>query len=381
MTAIVNAANTKLRVGAGAALLLPFLWACSPGAGAEHPVDAQALGPTIRGASVEPPRRPIAPDAWDELASTGVDWVAVIPYVWVDGDTGDLLRRPERTWDDGPGGVRGQVAEARRLGLKVLLKPHLWVRGAGGWAGEYLPGSDEAWLRWEAGYRAYLLQAAAIAEELDLEMLAVGTELTLLVEARPAFFRELIGEIREVYGGPLTYAANWDAYDRTPLWDLLDYIGIDAYFPLVEDPGADVDALVAAWRPVVAELEALSARHTRLVLFTEWGYRSVSGAAGPHWLLPSERRAGATARDERIQAAAYEAFFRTWWDRPWVAGGFFWNWHLAPASAAGGRGATPGTGFDPRGKEAEEVIRRWYGAASSAAARPGAPVRLNPARP
>jgi hypothetical protein len=47
--------------------------------------------------------------------------------------------------------------------------------------------------------------------------------------------------IRKIYSGKLTYAANWDDFDKVP-WNQLDYIGIDA-LPLSE-----------AITPTVAEL-------------------------------------------------------------------------------------------------------------------------------
>lgn len=45
--------------------------------------------------------------------------------------------------------------------------------------------------------------------------------------------RRLIRQIRRVYHGPLTYAANWSGeYKQIRFWDALDYVGIQAYFPL-----------------------------------------------------------------------------------------------------------------------------------------------------
>jgi hypothetical protein len=78
----------------------------------------------------------------------------------------------------------------------------------------------------------------------------------------------------------VTYAANWDAYERTPFWDDLDLIGVDAYFPLSSDPDVSVGELVEAWEPVVSDLRTFAIRHDRPILFAEFGYRSVEGAAG-----------------------------------------------------------------------------------------------------
>ena len=49
----------------------------------------------------------------------------------------------------------------------------------------------------------------------------------------------LISNMRSRYNGKLTYAANWGplsqnvgGYQNVPWWNQLDYIGIDAYFPI-----------------------------------------------------------------------------------------------------------------------------------------------------
>ena len=51
---------------------------------------------------------------------------------------------------------------------------------------------------------------------------------------RPKFWNELILKIKKLYKGKLTYAANWDEYKRIHFWNVLDYIGVDAYFPLTD---------------------------------------------------------------------------------------------------------------------------------------------------
>ncbi|MDX1567348.1 MAG: hypothetical protein R3223_06070, partial [Longimicrobiales bacterium] len=160
----------------------------------------------IHGVSLEAPRRPTPPERMAEVAELGADWVAVIPYAFIRRETGEVVfDRDGQYWGERSEGVRIQVEQARAHGMKVLLKPHVWLRGGSGWAGDYLPLSDDEWRRWEEGYRVYVLGAARVAAELDVEMFCIGTELTRLVEERPGFFRELIRDVRAVYEGPVTY--------------------------------------------------------------------------------------------------------------------------------------------------------------------------------
>ncbi len=100
-------------------------------------------------------------------------------------------------------------------------------------------------------------------------------------------------------------------------------------------------------------------KYDRPVLFTEVGYKSATGAAIEPWVWP-ERGRDLTA-DPATQANAYEAFFETFWHRPWFAGAYFWKWHPWPEWPA----LTDHTGFTPQGKPALAVLSRWYAASAA----------------
>lgn len=94
-------------------------------------------------------------------------------------------------------------------------------------------------------------------------------------------WRQVIAEVREVYSGRLTYAANFDQYREVGFWDALDFIGINAYFPLRELPAPDAsdDELAAdlevGWENVAAEIDTFRTAEgleDHQVLFTELGY-------------------------------------------------------------------------------------------------------------
>lgn len=174
--------------------------------------------------------------------------------------------------------------------------------------------------------------------------------------ARPADWRRLIAEVRAVYGGKLTYSANWHReFEEVAFWDDLDYVGIQAYFPLADKHSPTVEELMAGWRRHLPAIETVARRTDRPVLFTELGYRNSADAAIEPWRWPDwvERMFGAT--DAETQARCYEAFFRTFWHRPWFAGAYIWKWFP-------GRGSRPrGISFSPQGLTAEAVLGRWYG--------------------
>jgi len=313
-------------------------------------------GEKIGGVSLSAPRREMAAEALDPIVELGAGWIAVIPYAFVDPDDPVVRFGGEgQFWGETAAGVAATITAAHARGLRALLKPHLWVRGQG-WPGEFSPDTDAGWATFLAGYRDYIVRFATVADSVGADMFSVGTELDIVATERPEFWRGLIADTRAVYDGPLTYAANWDAYGDIPFWDALDLIGIDAYFPLTGDATPTTERLVAEWDPWVREVEALSRGLSRPILFTEFGYRSVDGTAGEHWELPSGREARGMPINEEAQAAAYEALFRVWWDRPDFAGGFLWKWYAGTP-----RADRVATDFTPQGKAAEAVIARWYG--------------------
>ena len=111
-----------------------------------------------------------------------------------------------------------------------------------------------------------------------------------------------------------------------------------------------------AWEPWVREVEEVCRRYGRPVLFAEFGYRSIDGAAGRQWELPPERDPDPVP-NHLAQANAYEALFRVWWNEPWFAGGFLWKWFPGDGEPAGPSRAD----YTPQHKPVEEVIRDWYG--------------------
>jgi hypothetical protein len=93
-------------------------------------------------------------------------------------------------------------------------------------------------------------------------------------------WRELIGQVRRIYTGDVTYAANFDQYQDVTFWDALDVIGVNAYFPLRRPDASTEPAhlekeLTAGWRNVLRELQSFRATNDlrdRPFLFTEIGY-------------------------------------------------------------------------------------------------------------
>src|SRR5262249_28895385 len=142
----------------------------------------------------------------------------------------------------------------------------------------------EHWRLWFDNYRRFILHYASVAQAEGMEVLCVGAELVSATRGHESEWRRLIAETRAIYHGRLTYAANWDReFEQIKFWDALDYIGVQAYFPLAGGDHPTLDDLKKGWAPHVEHLAALSRRFDRPVLFTEIGYASAPGAAARPW--------------------------------------------------------------------------------------------------
>lgn len=160
--------------------------------------------------------------------------------------------------------------------------------------------NEAAWAEWWRVYRRFVLHYAVLAEWTGCELFSIGVELGRTVE-REAEWRSLIRAVRQVFSGRLTYSGNWAGdYEIAPFWDALDFIGVDAYFPLSDRPDADRATLAAGARRVVAELRAAAERYRKPVILTEVGFAAHRGA----WVEPHQE--GGEVSEEH-QALAYRA--------------------------------------------------------------------------
>jgi len=285
------------------------------------------------------------------LAATGTEWVAFVP-TWYQRHYNSTEIAPSDKSPTDTSLVHA-IQQAHQRGLRVMLKPHVDLsEGAGiNWRGEIDFRDEAGWRRWFESYTQFLLHYATMAQEHRVELLCVGTELTVPAVWHEAQWRDLITRIRAIYDGPLTYAANWnEEYTLIKFWDALDYVGLDPYFPLSEADRPTLAQLKEAWQAHLAEIEPWQQTINKPVLFTEIGYKSIVGAAR----RPLEDATGAV--DVALQRDCYQALLETFWDRPWFSGVYWWYWGTHEKM-----GGANHRGFSPQNKPAEMLVTQWYG--------------------
>lgn len=287
-------------------------------------------------------------DQLKALAATGATWVALTPTLYVKDRRDSVVAATSNTPSDES--LRSAIRTARGLGLKVMLKPH--VDELGGGARAWIEPKDAA--SWFATYRGYLLGYARLAREEGCDMFVVGTELALLETPNHwGAWRRLIADVRAEYPGPLTYAANWHSAELVGFWKDLDYIGIDAYYPLVG--GKNRKLLRLGWIPVVAGVHALSAVNGRPVIFTEYGLSSQKGANHRPWDYGDFG-----ALDLETQTAYVQTFLDAFSRKSWVAGFLNWAWDGNPGGPAD-------KSMSLKGKPAMDAFTRLFPAARKTA--------------
>jgi hypothetical protein len=313
-------------------------------------------------------------DSMKKLAETKTKWVCI--SFGADMEKPNI---PEIQWGDSykrmatDAEIRRAIQLARDNKLKVILKPVVNVYD-GTWRAwikfDDLPGVKNMtkWDMWWSDFRAFLLHYAKIAEETKCEMFCLGCEMESTEEFEIRW-RSLITEIRQIYGGTITYNLNHGRETSVNWLDAVDVIGISAYYPVGTDdvlialkddlskiPVSDtsVEAQKQRWLPIRKDLEKTSKKFNRPIFFIELGLCSAKGCAAAPWTHEDPNM----IYDANEQARFYQGAFETFWNEPWFIGFSWWEWSSTLYKA---EDAKTNIGFGIYGKEAEDILRQWYG--------------------
>lgn len=306
--------------------------------------------------------------------------------------------RPRYGGTPADGGVLRLVNAIRAKGWKVMFYPMFFMDVAGKpWRG-FVTGSAanvSSFFTKTNGYNAFITHYANLMKG-RVDAFVIGSELIGLTRVAsapgnyPAVNRliELAATVRGIMGADtkLTYAADWSEYHHTeggwynldPLWASpnIDMVGIDAYFPLTDEPqqGYDVQAIIDGWtsgegydfyyadgeRTDKQPLDAAYAwkniawwwenahfnpdsqqtpwvPQSKKIWLTEYGFPSVDGAANePNVFFDAATAASAFPRfsrgrvDFRAQRAGLQATEEKWKDSAMIERMFIWAWDARP---------------------------------------------------
>ncbi|WP_299273224.1 glycoside hydrolase [uncultured Psychroserpens sp.] len=287
------------------------------------------------------------------VVNVGANYAAIMPFGFIRNlEHPEIVHNTDRQWfGETRSGAKQYIEQLRKKHIKIMIKPQIWV-----WRGEftgYIKMSNEAdWKTLEESYSKFILEYAHLANETKAEIFCIGTELENFVKERPNYWHNLIKKIKTIYKGKLTYAANWDEFKRTPFWGELDYIGVDAYFPVSDKKTPTIEDCKAGWQKHKTTIKSLSETHAKPILFTEYGYRSMDFTGKEPW----ESDHTIKSLNFEGQTNATQALFEEFWSEEWFAGGFIWKWFHNYEESGGEKDNQ----FTPQNKPVETVLQTFY---------------------
>jgi PKD repeat protein len=280
-------------------------------------------------------------ESLSRLGLTNTEWVAICVF-WYQ-DTASSTRIYPVDSSPSNSSVAKAISTVHKLGMKVMLKPMVDPRN-GVWRGE-IPPSDA----WFQSYTNFINFWAEFSQENKVDMLCIGCEFNAN-DGQTASWQNITAGVRERYSGPITYAANWDHYQNVHWWNSLDYVGIDAYFPLTNVNDPTVEELKAGWGAWVNAIASWQATVNKPITFTEIGYLSAEGTNKAPWNYVSS-----SPVDLQEQVNCYNATFQAFYNKSWFYGFYWWNWETKPS--AGGNWSID---YTPQNKPVQNLIASWY---------------------
>ena len=306
----------------------------------------------INGISFVASNRVVTDKNISPVIDVNANWVTLMPFAFMKttADTSIIYNDKRQWWGERIEGIEKTSELFHAKKIKIMLKPQIWIPD--GFTGNIAMKNNADWLVLEKNYEKFILEYAQIAQKNNFEMFCMGTELNAFVKARPKFWKQLIKKIKNVYSGKITYAENWDTYDNVPFWNQLDFIGVDAYFPLSNKKTPTIDELSLSWNVVKQQLKSLSERSKKPILFTEFGYQSKDFTAQEPWNHNQSSDVNLVGQQNSLAV-----LLATFWREDWFAGGFLWKWYDNHDQVGG----TNDTDYTPQNKPAELILKKFYG--------------------
>ncbi len=184
--------------------------------------------------------------AVQQVHDAGFDEVSLSPVRYFNQTTGTIATTSQRGAELSH--VAAGVARAKSLGMKVTVNPFVEPENFATWRGFWnpTPGTSTSNTFW-SDYEQYIADVAAMAQTSGADALTVGTELRALVQnsGNNSNWSSVISAADAAFTGDLGYASNWDNYANgnlaSAIWDnpAIDFLGIDAYFPVASNFSAN----------------------------------------------------------------------------------------------------------------------------------------------
>ena len=280
----------------------------------------------------------------------GCNWVAICVWWFQDNINSTVIAPDYNLYSVDPCSVQVAVNRCHQLGMRVMLKPMVDLSNdSSHWRGQITPSTA-----WFTAYHGFIDYWADFATANNCEMFCIGCELVNTDGSSWAgSWSSVASDVRTHYSGPITYAANWGDERNITWWNDVNYIGIDAYYPLTTIDNPTPAKLVTAWTSRANSIGSWRSTDwpDMNVMFTEVGYCSYAGTNIAPWNGPSS----SSVLDINEQNNCYMALLSVCRNYSWWKGAFWWNWETDPNA-----GGLDNNDYTPQNKPASTVTLREY---------------------
>jgi len=263
----------------------------------------------------------MAEQSLQRIASLSANAIAILPYTFMrDPKVPKPIPIAQRAGQENDEASVRSHFDAQQLGLSTLLKPQIWLRKS--WPGEIEMNTPEKWDIFFRYYTNWITHYALLAEIHGFDILCVGVEMTETALQKPDEWRKLIGKIRAIYSGPITYGSNWGKeFETLSFWNELDFIGVSCYYPITTKKNISEKKLKEEFSTVLTKLKKVQRQNQRPLLLTEIGFRNITHP----WTLPHARPDGRPENPEH-QEIAYRVVMESLQEADFISGSFWWKY-------------------------------------------------------
>ncbi|MFF4314109.1 glycoside hydrolase family 113 [Streptomyces sp. NPDC001507] len=202
-------------------------------------------------------------------------------------------------------------------GFRTRLRPIMdesSLKPEDGWRGDVEPASRSAWF---ASYKKLVTPYLEAADAAKTNTFVIGTELNSL-EGDPGW-NTLVDSAEKTFSGEIAYDANWDNYVTGRINMPVNYLGVDAYFPVKVPDTAPVKDLVDGWDKW---LDRKATGSLPNILVSESGIGAMNGAYHAPGDFYSHRKV-----NTKVQANWYTAVCQVVQERH-MQGVYWWSIHF-----------------------------------------------------
>lgn len=119
------------------------------------------------------------------VVNLNANFAAVMPFGFIkDLAQPNIVFNTKRQWfGETKAGAKQYIEVLTKKNIKVMLKPQIWV-----WRGEFTGliemQNEDDWGVLESSYSAFILEYAKLAQDMEVDIFCIGTELEKFIENR-----------------------------------------------------------------------------------------------------------------------------------------------------------------------------------------------------